>query len=118
MPPPTPATPAGDIVAGKRVFLKCADCHAVGPNARGAFGPQLNGIVGRRAGSTTDFHYSPAMAKSGIVWTEASLRAFIKSPGDVVPGTKMSFWGLGNEQQVTDLLAYLRSFPPTPARRP
>ena len=42
--------------------------------------------------------------------TDATLRAFVKSPGDVVPGTKMRFWGLGNERQIDDLLAYLRTF--------
>lgn len=106
----TMAHAAGDVVAGKRVFAKCANCHQVGPSARGNFGPQLNGIVGRTAGTTTDYKYSPAMKASGIVWTEKNLRAFIKSTHDVVPGNKMRFFGISDEKQVTDLLAYLQTF--------
>lgn len=102
---------AADIDAGKSTFEhRCASCHAIGPSARGGFAPQLNGIVGRRAGSTTDFKYSPAMKKSGIVWTEKNLAAFVNGPGDVVPGTSMRFWGISNEQQVANLMAYLGTF--------
>ena len=101
---------AGDAVAGKAVFSRCASCHQVGPSARGGFGPQLNGIVGRRAAATGDYKYSPALGASGIVWTEDALRAFLKAPSRVVPGTSMRFYGLGDDQKITDLLAYLRSF--------
>ena len=101
---------AGDAVAGKMAFAKCASCHQVGPTARGAFGPQLNAIVGRQAGSSKDFAYSAAMKNSRIVWSETSLRAFIKSPNDVVPDNKMRFYGVNNEKQITDLIAYLRKF--------
>ena len=100
---------AGDAVAGKALFATCANCHQVGPSARGGFAPQLNGIVGRPAGATTDYKYSAAMKQSGIVWTEKNLRAFLKSPDDVVPGTKMRFWGIGSDQEIDNLLAYLRT---------
>lgn len=50
------------------------------------------------------------MKNSGIVWSDKTLTAFLKDPGEVVPGTKMRFFGIGNEQQIADLLAYLRSF--------
>nr|WP_233411029.1 c-type cytochrome [Rugamonas sp. CCM 8940] len=102
------AKPSGNAVAGKAAFNKCASCHQTGPSARGGFGPQLNGIVGRRAGAT-DYAYSAAMKKSNIVWNEVALAAFIKAPSEVVPDTKMRFWGIGNEQQIADLLAYLRT---------
>ncbi len=101
---------AGDVIAGKVAFAKCANCHQVGPSARGAFGPQLNAIFGRQAGTSKDFKYSMAMINSRIVWSEASLRAFIKSPNDVVPGNKMRFYGISNEKQIADLIAYLRKF--------
>lgn len=104
------ASHAGDIQAGKATFAaKCASCHAVGPSARGYFAPQLNGIVGRPAGSTKDFRYSAAMKKSGIVWSEQNLAAFLDDPGDVVPGTSMRFWGISNARQLANLLAYLRT---------
>ena len=100
---------AGDVVAGRAAFAKCASCHQVGPSARGGFGPQLTGVIGRRAGSTTDFKYSTAMARANFVWTEEQLRAFLKSPGDVVPGNKMRFWGISSDRQIDDILAYLRT---------
>lgn len=105
------AEAADDIVAGKRLFAMCASCHQVGHSARGGFGPQLNGIIGRQAGSTRDFHYSPAMKNAGFVWSEARLRAFLKSPDDVVPGNRMRFWGIGSDKDIDNLLAYLRTFP-------
>ena len=102
---------AADIDAGKSVFVhRCASCHAIGPSARGGFAPQLNGIVGRRAAATADFAYSAAMKKSAIVWNEKNLASFIKGPSDVVPGTSMRFWGIGDEQKVTNLVAYLQTF--------
>ncbi len=101
---------AGDVAAGKMAYAKCASCHQIGRSARGTFGPQLNGIIGRPAGSTRDFKYSAAMMNARIVWSEASLRAFLKSPDDVVPGNKMRFWGIGNDKQIDDLLAYLSQY--------
>jgi cytochrome c len=104
------AQAAGDVKAGKALFVsRCASCHSVGPSARGAFGPHLNSIFGRPAGGTNDYKYSPAMKDSGIVWSEKTLGAFLEAPGKVVPGTKMRFWGMSNERQIDDLLAYLRT---------
>lgn len=103
------ASAAGDIEAGRRSFAKCASCHQVGPSARGGFAPQLNGIVGRPAGATADFKYSAAMKNSRIVWSEPKLAAFLRDPGEVVPGTSMRFWGIGDERQIANLLAYMRT---------
>lgn len=106
----SPAHAAGDPVAGRAAFAKCASCHQVGLSARGGFGPQLYQVIGRRAGSTSDYKYSPAMANAGFTWTEDKLRAFMKAPGEVVPGNKMRFWGIGSDRQIDDILAYLRTF--------
>lgn len=106
---PTTPTQAADIEKGRQIFTtRCAPCHQVGPSARAAFGPHLNGIYGRKAGSTADYRYSEAMKTSNVVWNDETLRAFVKSPDKVVPGTKMRFWGMGNAGQVEDLLGYLR----------
>ncbi len=101
---------AGDVTAGKASFAKCASCHQVGPSARGGFGPQLNGIIGRRAAATGDYRYSAAMKNSGIVWSEEKLRAFLKAPNAVVPDSKMRFFGIGSDREIDNLLAYLRTF--------
>ncbi len=105
---PLAAQAGGDPVAGRKLFASCANCHAVGPSARHGFGPHLNALVGRKAGSLTGYAYSPGMKASGLVWNQATLTAYLRDPGGVVPGTKMRYWGVGiNEQKVADLLAYL-----------
>ena len=108
---------AADLANGQRLFnVRCASCHAVGPSASNGFGPQLNGLFGRRAGSGTGYSYSPAMKRSSIVWNDKTLAAFLDDPDDLVPGTKMRFWGMSNQKQVGDLLAWLRSQQPAPQR--
>lgn len=75
-------------------------------------GPNLFGIVGRRAGSFEGFRYSRPMHEKHeqhFVWTLDNLRAYIRNPKDVVPGGSMSYPGLRNEQQMNDLLAYLQA---------
>jgi cytochrome c len=103
------AVAAGDPKAGENLFKRCASCHQIGPYARGGFGPQLQGVIGRKAASTTDYKYSEAMKNSGLVWDEKTLAAFMRAPHDVVPGTSMRFWGVKDEQQIADLLSYMRT---------
>lgn len=104
------AATAESIAAGRAAFAACASCHEVGPSARHGFGPQLNQLRGRKAGSLNGYAYSEAMKQSGLVWDTATLTALIKSPTGTVPGTKMRFLGFGyNERKVADLLAYLES---------
>jgi cytochrome c len=104
-------SPSGtDAATGARAFKQCASCHQVGVNARAGFGPQLNGLFGRRAGSTPDFAYSDAMKRSGIVWDERTLAAYLRDPKKFVPETKMRFWGIGDENEIVAIQAYLRTF--------
>jgi cytochrome c len=107
--PAAPPVLKGNAEAGKAAFRKCASCHQVGPSARGGFGPKLTGVIGRKAGSTTDYKYSAAMKNANIIWTEQNLAGFLRAPSDFIPGNNMRFWGIGNAQQVADLLAYLRT---------
>jgi cytochrome c len=107
----TPAFAVGDAEAGQQLFGRtCGGCHQVGESARGAFGPQLNGIIGRLAGSTTDYQYSSAMKSSGVVWTRETLAAYIENPKSVVSGTRRIFWGISDPEKIENLLAYLQTF--------
>lgn len=109
----TQAVAAGDAEAGGKLFSKtCGGCHQVGESARGGFGPQLNGIIGRTAGSTTGYQYSDAMKNSGVVWTREKLAAYIENPKGVVSGTRMIFWGISDPEKIENLLAYLQAFQP------
>jgi cytochrome c len=101
---------AQDPVAGEKIFVQCRACHQIGPNAKNAVGPVLNGLFGRKAGSVEGYSYSPANKNSGITWDEATFREYIKDPKAKVPGTKMIFPGLKDEKRVDDLVAFLKQF--------
>jgi cytochrome c len=101
---------AQDAAAGEKVFAQCRACHQVGENAKNAVGPVLNGLFGRPAGSVEGYTYSPANKNSGITWDEAVFREYIKNPRGKIPGTKMVYAGLKDEQRINDLVAYLKQF--------
>src|SRR6516225_5926773 len=101
---------AQDAQRGKTVFNVCLACHAIGPDAQNKIGPELNGLDGRKAGTVPNFAYSDANKNSGIVWNEATFEEYIKNPAAKVPGTKMIFPGIKNDQQVKDLWAYVSQF--------
>ena len=101
---------AQDPEAGKKVFKKCAACHAIGPGAKNKVGPPLNGLDGRAAGSVEGFKYSKAMKGSGITWDQASFIEFIAKPKKKVPRTKMVFAGIKDELDRDDLYAYVVQF--------
>ena len=102
---------AGDAEAGGKLFAKtCGGCHSIGEGARGGFGPELNGIIGRAAGTTADYQYSDAMKNSGVVWTRDKLAAYIEAPKKVVSGTRMIFWGISDQEKIENILAYLETF--------
>jgi cytochrome c len=104
---------AGDPEAGAKIFPRlCGGCHQVGESARPGFGPQLNGIIGRPAGTSENYVYSDAMKNSGVTWDRETLIAYLKDPKGVVPGTRMIFWGLSDEEKLENLLAYLQMFQP------
>jgi cytochrome c len=103
---------AQDAAAGQRVFNQCRACHIIENNGRNGVGPNLHTVFGRRAASIEGFRYSANMrtlGEQGHVWTEDNLRAYLRNPKDVVPQGTMSFPGLRNDQQLNDLIAFLRS---------
>ena len=107
------AATAQDAAAGEKVFAQCRACHQVGETAKNAVGPVLNGLFGRHSGSVEGYSYSPANKNSGITWDEATFREYIKDPKAKIPGTKMIYAGLKDEQRINDLVAYLKQFDAT-----
>jgi cytochrome c len=96
---------AQDAAHGKAVFQACAACHAADRTSH--VGPGLAGIIGRKAGTASGFRYSRAMKKSGIVWSEKTLDAYLESPQKAVPGNRMPFAGLKDAEDRADVIAYL-----------
>ena len=120
----------GDAAAGKIVFTKCGICH-VAETDTNKVGPSLNGVFGRTAGTHPNFSYSPAMQAAGsgelaaarwldaedatmghgyLVWDETTLRDYLHDPKAKVKGTKMTFVGLKDDTQITNLFAYLKQY--------
>jgi cytochrome c len=106
----TAAASAQDVAAGEQSFKKCLPCHSVGDGAKNKVGPELNGLDGRKAGIAEGFNYTEANKNSGITWNESVFKDYIKDPRAKIPGTKMVFAGIKNEQEVNDLWAYLKQF--------
>ena len=101
---------AQDAAAGEKSFNKCRACHQVGETAKNGVGPVLNGLFGRKSGSIEGYSYSDANKNSGITWDEPTFADYIKNPKAKIPGTKMAFAGITNEQEIKDLTAFLKQF--------
>lgn len=99
-----------DPAAGAKVFRKCQACHAA-DKEQNRVGPHLVGIVGRPVASVEDYRYSDAMiahAEEEPAWTEEALAAYLRAPRSVVPKTKMAFAGLKKDEDVANIIAYLK----------
>ena len=103
----TGAQAEGDAAAGEKVFTKCKACHSA-DEERNKIGPHLVGVVGREAGAVEDYRYSSAMKEAGLTWDGETLSKYLADPRSFVQGTKMAFAGLKDEQEIQDVIAYLK----------
>jgi cytochrome c len=101
---------AQDAAAGEKDFVVCRACHQIGPTAKDAVGPVLNGVVGRKAGTYPGYNYSAANKGSGLTWDEATLQKYLANPQAVVKGTKMIFAGIKDPAKVNDIIAFLKTY--------
>ncbi|WP_313618776.1 cytochrome c family protein [Agrobacterium sp.] len=107
-----PALSEGDSAKGEMVFKRCSACHAVGEGAKNRVGPQLNGIIGRTAGTAPDYNYSNQMKEAGsngLVWSADELRDFLSAPKKKIPGNKMASAGISKPADLDNLIAYIES---------
>jgi len=96
----------GDAARGEARFQDCAPCHRLEAGANNV-GPSLHGIFTRKAGELGDFRYSPAIKRSGIVWTPETLDKFVTDPQALVPANRMPYAGMASADDRADLIAYL-----------
>lgn len=94
---------AGHADRGKTLYQNCTSCHSIDEND---IGPKHRGVVGRKAGTVSDYAYSAALKASGITWDKSNLDRWLTNPSEMVPGTKMFFF-LKNPQDRADIIAYL-----------
>ena len=102
---PAQGAQPGDAQRGRELYeSRCIACHSFDANR---VGPLHRGVFGRRAGSVSDYDYSPALKKAGITWSERTLDAWLADPEKTVPGQKMGYRVEVPADRV-DLIAYLR----------
>jgi len=97
----------GDLAPN--LYEECGGCH----NLRESdVGPQHCGVFGRPAASLPGFTYSQAMQESGIVWDEEQLDGFLKSPFTYVSGTMMGYFGIHDDAERAEMIAFLKTLTP------
>ncbi|WP_145927557.1 c-type cytochrome [Bradyrhizobium neotropicale] len=101
-------TAASDDAAHQAFNNSCRTCHSV-KEGDNRLGPNLNKIVGRKAGSLPNYNYSPAMKDAGFVWDQDKLTRFIVKPDEVVSGNKMQPYGGVSSEEAVKVIAYLQA---------
>lgn len=94
-----------EAARGQAIYQRCSACHSPDRNRTG---PMHCGVVGRAAGAVPGFEYSDALRRSGIVWTDEILDAFLAAPLTVVPGTTMAVAGISSADDRRSLIEYLK----------
>ena len=92
---------------GEKIFKKCAACHSISEGGKNKIGPALWGVLGRPAGSVTDYKYSKAMTAYGKNWSFEEMNGFLIKPKDWIKGTKMSFTGLKKAEDRAAVILYM-----------
>jgi cytochrome c len=112
--------PKANADAGADIFKKCLACHTPNKGDKNLVGPNLWGIVGRKTASATGFEarYSDAMKGHAGEWTFERLAKYLHNPAQAVPGNKMVFAGIPDNNDLADLLVYLRKLSDSPAPLP
>src|SRR5689334_824373 len=101
------AQAGGGTARGEDIFKQnCSMCHSPEPG-RNMVGPSLFSVLGRPAASVAGFSYSSAMKSSRVIWTADELMAYLKAPRKYMPGAKMMFSGLADQQDRQNVVAFL-----------
>jgi cytochrome c len=97
-----------DLLNGQRQSALCRSCHTLTDGGPNLTGPNLHGVFGRRAGSKAGYSYSAAVQAAGFTWDAAKLDQWLADPKGFMPGTKMTFLGIRDAKDRTDLIAFLK----------
>lgn len=100
--------PASDDAAQQAFNNSCRTCHSV-KEGDNRLGPNLNKIVGRKAGSLPNYNYSSSMKEAGFVWDQDKLTRFMVKPDEVVSGNKMQPYGGISADEAAKVVAYLQA---------
>ena len=98
----------GDIAHGEKVFKKCSACHMIASDGKNMIGPNLWEVIGRTAGSVSDYKYSKAMVAYGKAWNFEEMNAYLIKPQAYIKGTKMAFAGLRKDSDISNVIYYIK----------
>ena len=99
----------GDLAHGEKVFKKCSACHMIAAGGKNMIGPNLWSVIGRTAGSISDYKYSKAMIAYGKEWSFEEMNSYLIKPQAYIKGTKMAFAGLRKEKDRASVILYMNS---------
>ena len=108
----------GDLGHGEKVFKKCSACHQIASGGKNMIGPNLWSVIGRTAGSVSDYKYSKAMVAYGKEWTFEEMNSYLIKPQAYVKGTKMAFAGLRKEKDRASVILFMNSKSNSPKSLP
>ena len=108
----------GDMAHGEKVFKKCTACHMIAADGKNKIGPNLWGVIGRKAGSISDYKYSKAMVAYAKEWTFEEMNSYLIKPQAYIKGTKMAFAGLRKEKDRASVILYMNSKSASPKAIP
>ena len=98
---------SADYDNGKRIYRLCVACHLLTKDGGHRVGPNLHGIIGRKAGSSEGFRFSRVVMESEIVWTPEKIDEWLANPRSFLPGNRMSFSGVRKPEDRRDVIAYI-----------
>ena len=99
----------GNLEHGQKVFKKCSACHMIASDGKNMIGPNLWGVIGRKAGAISDYKYSKAMIAYGKEWSFEEMNSYLIKPQAYIKGTKMAFAGLRKEKDRASVILYMNS---------
>lgn len=107
--PSVGADAAAELKRGRLLYIQCRACHELKADQPHKVGPNLHGIMNRKAATAEDFAYSPAFKGASLTWDRATLDRWIEKPSAVVAGNAMAFAGVANPKDRAALIAYIES---------
>ena len=108
----------GDLTHGEKVFKKCSACHKIASGGKNMIGPNLWNVIGRKAGSVSDYKYSKAMVAYAKQWSFEEMNSYLIKPQAYIKGTKMAFAGLRKEKDRASVILYMNSKSSSPKPLP
>jgi len=107
-----------NLARGEQLSAQCQACHSFEEGGAVRLGPTLYDVTGRAVGGYGDFEYSEVMSGLGGDWSLELLDTFLADPMGQMPGTRMIYLGVPQQQERADIIAYLNTLTDVPLPMP